>query len=355
MGLVPDLSDDEDGGQHNIPDVFKVGDGDEERGGEGGEDGEQEDDEDDFGPLVESQYAPQMRIVDGQLVIDDSSLEIDRHGMDEYNGTREVIEETAKDRMVNSSTWAKRTRVEKWAPEETALFFDCLSQFGTDFEMIAGLFPMRSRKQIKAKFNKEDKLNSQRITQALKRRKDIDLESYAKVTGQDLTGPVPEDPMEKITQLRIDIATKAAESGEPLFGEPGVALPSSALPGLGARGKAPSVGPSGAGRRGSISSVGGGPSSKGQGKKSKGKDKEREGSHADGDDVDDDGYTEELRARLRAIEEEGAVQEDEEDEEELERLREEAEAAAIDKEIAEAEEAERQALKEAKKKAKGKK
>jgi transcription factor TFIIIB component B'' len=29
-----------------------------------------------------------------------------------------------------------------------------------------------------------------------------DLDSYAKITGQDLSGPVPEDPMDKINQLR---------------------------------------------------------------------------------------------------------------------------------------------------------
>lgn len=47
-----------------------------------GEKAEKEDDEDDdsddVGELVETQYAPQMRIVDGQLVIDDASLEVDR-------------------------------------------------------------------------------------------------------------------------------------------------------------------------------------------------------------------------------------------------------------------------------------
>lgn len=39
--------------------------------------------------------------------------------------------------------------------------------------MIAGLFPHRTRRQIKAKFNREDKLNPQAITNALVRRKDI--------------------------------------------------------------------------------------------------------------------------------------------------------------------------------------
>lgn len=41
-------------------------------------DDDDEEDSDDVGELVETQYAPQMRIVDGKLVIDDASLEVDR-------------------------------------------------------------------------------------------------------------------------------------------------------------------------------------------------------------------------------------------------------------------------------------
>lgn len=48
-----------------------------------------------------------------------------------------------------------------------------LNQFGTDFEMIARLFPRRTRAQIKAKWMKEEKTNSKKITEALMSRKDI--------------------------------------------------------------------------------------------------------------------------------------------------------------------------------------
>jgi hypothetical protein len=39
--------------------------------------------------------------------------------------------------------------------------------------MIAGLFPQRSRREIKAKWNKEDRLNPKAITTALMSRKKI--------------------------------------------------------------------------------------------------------------------------------------------------------------------------------------
>lgn len=41
-------------------------------------DGEEEEEDDDLGELVETQYAPQMRIVNGEMVLDDASLEVDR-------------------------------------------------------------------------------------------------------------------------------------------------------------------------------------------------------------------------------------------------------------------------------------
>jgi transcription factor TFIIIB component B'' len=40
---------------------------------------------------------------------------------------------------------------ERWAKEETDLFFRALRHFGTDFTLIAQLFPKRDRKHIKNK------------------------------------------------------------------------------------------------------------------------------------------------------------------------------------------------------------
>ena len=53
----------------------------ENEGGSGDEDGGNgdEDEEDDAG-FQETEWAPQMRIVDGQLVLDESSLQVERGG-----------------------------------------------------------------------------------------------------------------------------------------------------------------------------------------------------------------------------------------------------------------------------------
>lgn len=39
-------------------------------------------------------------------------------------GQREVIEESARDRFVNSASWGKVKRTEKWTADETTLFYD---------------------------------------------------------------------------------------------------------------------------------------------------------------------------------------------------------------------------------------
>lgn len=44
-------------------------------------------------------------------------------------GAREVIEESASDRFVNSATWGKKKRTEKWSDDETERFFDVGSLF----------------------------------------------------------------------------------------------------------------------------------------------------------------------------------------------------------------------------------
>lgn len=54
------------------------------------------------------------------------------------------------------------------------------------------LFKGRTRRVIKTKFTREEKYNSDLITQALKNRKPFDLLEYGKFIGVDLSGPPPE-------------------------------------------------------------------------------------------------------------------------------------------------------------------
>ena len=118
-----------------------------------------------------SMAAPQMRIVDGQIVLDEESLRVDRHQRDAIEeGNMEVVEENQHSRLVNSGTWSKHEKGDRWESAATERFYETLSMFGTDFEMISKLFPGRTRRQIKNKYNCEERKNPKRITLALKHR-----------------------------------------------------------------------------------------------------------------------------------------------------------------------------------------
>lgn len=115
--------------------------------------------------------APQMRIVNGQIVLDDESLHIDRRERDAVDeSVMEVVEEHQNSRLVNSQTWSKREKVERWDAVSTERFYEALSMFGTDFEIISKMFTGRSRRQLRNKFNNEERRDPARITAALRTR-----------------------------------------------------------------------------------------------------------------------------------------------------------------------------------------
>jgi transcription factor TFIIIB component B'' len=115
-----------------------------------------------------SATAPQMRIVNGEIVLDTSSLQVDRHvELIAQTADMEEIEENPLTRKVNSASWLKKSKAVSWDEDNTALFYKGLRMFGTDFQMISRLFPGRSRRSIKLKFVNEERKDAQKIKQTL--------------------------------------------------------------------------------------------------------------------------------------------------------------------------------------------
>lgn len=133
----------------------------------------------------ETSTGPQMRIVNGQIVIDDASLVVDRHAAAAAAvGDMEEVEEDEFTRITTSGTFMKRERNIYWDSIATELFYKGLRMFGTDFEMISKMFPDRNRRQIKLKFNKEEREYPRKISATLIGDKEvIDLEEYKSHTG----------------------------------------------------------------------------------------------------------------------------------------------------------------------------
>ncbi|KAK9370233.1 hypothetical protein V1509DRAFT_617157 [Lipomyces kononenkoae] len=124
---------------------------------------------------------PKLRVVGGKIIVDEESLQVDRHERDARAEARPEDIETADEykRRVNSASWSRRERVERWNVAETMKFYDALSMWGTDFGLIAQMFRGRSRRQIKNKFNAEERKNPTRVHMALNRRLPVD-EQYLK-------------------------------------------------------------------------------------------------------------------------------------------------------------------------------
>lgn len=140
-----------------------------------------------------SQAGPRMRLVNGKLVLDDSSLMIDRHAEAAAGQTGEAFEEVEENeltRRINSGNWLKREKTEAWDEEATELFYQGLRMFGTDFEIISKMFPTRSRRQVKLKFTKEERQNPDIIQATLIRpRTDMNLQEYSRLTQKEYQDP----------------------------------------------------------------------------------------------------------------------------------------------------------------------
>jgi transcription factor TFIIIB component B'' len=152
------------------------------------------------------QAGPRMRIVNGEIVIDTASLQVDRHAdASREAGELEDVVENTLTRKINQSTYGKRTKTESWDEEMTDLFYRGLRMFGTDFMMISKMFPGRSRRQIKLKFNGEERRHPERIRDTLLGpRETIDIETYS-----EMTNTVYDDP--RAIQQELDEEKKRIE------------------------------------------------------------------------------------------------------------------------------------------------
>lgn len=131
---------------------------------------------------------PQMRIVNGQIVLAENSLHLDRQKRAEAENEDMVeVDENEFSHIITSGTYMKRERSQVWDSIATATFYQGLAQFGTNFEMIAKLLPSRSRRQIKLKFNSEERKNPARLNKILMGKPQaIDLENFEEMSGLKL-------------------------------------------------------------------------------------------------------------------------------------------------------------------------
>ena len=147
---------------------------------------------------------PTFVTINGQITVVESSVVIDRQAEAETQMEDGAPPEEENDLTLrhNRATWINarrreptervpmwRSRSDPWSEDETDRFYDALKMFGTDFFIISKMFVPKTRKQMKLKFVREERLDPVRINNALlgKDTKPMDLDHYAQETGRDVS------------------------------------------------------------------------------------------------------------------------------------------------------------------------
>ncbi|XP_042604103.1 transcription factor TFIIIB component B'' homolog isoform X4 [Cyprinus carpio] len=130
---------------------------------------------------------PRVKVAeDGSLIIDEESLTVQVSRAKGPNPAEDRDPIFERGSTTTYSSFRKGTYTKPWSNEETEMFYLAIGMVGTDFSMIAQLFPHRARIEIKNKFKKEERNNSWRIDKAFKEKRRLDLDFFKKLMEQIL-------------------------------------------------------------------------------------------------------------------------------------------------------------------------
>ncbi|CDO94570.1 unnamed protein product [Kluyveromyces dobzhanskii CBS 2104] len=124
---------------------------------------------------------------DGSMVVDEESMVVDRHkNASLENSSKERFQNNPFENLYNSATYGRQQFTDPWTTEEMIKFYQALSMWGTDFNLISQLFPYRTRRQIKSKFVNEEKKHPVMIELALRSKLPPNFEQYCKETRKNI-------------------------------------------------------------------------------------------------------------------------------------------------------------------------
>lgn len=122
----------------------------------------------------------------GDISLVGTQFDRHKHNRAQENTQQERLEIDPTEQVINSHSFTTKERPDRWSSEETDKFYNALSAWGTDFNLISHLFPLRSRNQIKTKFKYEERKNPMRVQMHLVTRRKVNIDSYAKVSDVDI-------------------------------------------------------------------------------------------------------------------------------------------------------------------------
>lgn len=148
--------------------------------------------------VVGATRGPQLRLVNGQMILDTESLVVTNRATADDRGGGAAEEESDLTKRINSHSWlydnrrepterfASTFKSDPWTDEQTDAFYDALRMFGTDFYIISKMFPGKTRRHIKLKFVREERLDPDRVKSALIGEVvEMDMGVYCAATGME--------------------------------------------------------------------------------------------------------------------------------------------------------------------------
>lgn len=116
---------------------------------------------------------------DGKMILDEESTVVDRHkNANLENAQKEKLDENPFENLYNYATYGRNSYTDPWSTEELIKFYKALSMWGTDFNLIAQMFPYRTRRQVKSKFVSEEKKHPVMIELALRSKLPPNFDAY---------------------------------------------------------------------------------------------------------------------------------------------------------------------------------
>lgn len=174
---------------------------------------------------------PQMRVVNGVMVVDETTTQYDRYA--EADAERENYESKEEHefsrRTTQRTNMTRKPQANFWAPEETEKFYYGLRMFGTDFGMISKMFGgAKSRRQVKLKFNREERANPVGVNKCIIGEKDVvmDLDAVGGGEGLEESADIKDELLREQNEreaqakaLEDEVAAEARRKREELMGK----------------------------------------------------------------------------------------------------------------------------------------
>lgn len=127
----------------------------------------QPEDNPDDPPVSDAAPVPQIKLgPNGEIILDEQSLVIKQSAATRKVSSSVVVEGSWSG--ITSGRYKRGPRTADWSDAETVRFYRALAALGTDFMLMERLFPGRTRRDLKLKFKKEERVNAAQVDKALR-------------------------------------------------------------------------------------------------------------------------------------------------------------------------------------------